>query len=118
MKKTRFLRFISVIIINYFILGLISFAISQFYSFILKDTSFVVGLIVCMVELCINISGNSLGVSLQSLGQTNSQYVSNVDFKAYQHEDIKKIPNVNIKNLINSTLLFASILILISSYYL
>jgi len=71
-----------------------------------------------MVELCINISGNPFGPSLQSLGQINSQYVSSVDFKAYQHEDIKKRPNVNLRNFINSTLFFASILILITSYYI
>ena len=73
---------------------------------------------VFIVELCINISGNSFGLSLNSLGQTNSQYVSNVDFKAYQHEDAKNKPEVDIKNLINSTLFFASIFILITAYYL
>ena len=118
MKKIKVFKFVSAIVINYFILGSISFAISQFYSFTVKDTSFIIGLIVFMVELCINISGNPLGLSLQSLGQANSQYLSNVDFKAFQHEDALKRSNVNIKNLINSTLLFASILILITSYYI
>lgn len=118
MKKIKFFKFISAMVINYFILGLISFAISQFYSFTFKDTSFIIGLVVFMFELCINISGNPFGLSLQSLGQINSQYVSNVDFKAFQHEDALKRSNVNIKTLINSTLLFSSILILITSYYI
>jgi hypothetical protein len=118
MKKIKFGKFILIIFINYFILALISFLISHFYSFTLKDTAFITGLIVFIIELCINISGNSFGLSLNSLGQTNSQYISNVDFKSYQHEDTKNKPEVNIKNLINSTLFFASIFILITAYYL
>ncbi|WP_160687184.1 hypothetical protein [Clostridium sp. C2-6-12] len=118
MKKLKFLKFISIIFINYFILRLISFFISHFYSYTLKDTAFLLGLIVFIIELFINISGNSLGLSLSSLGQVNSQYVSNIDFKAYEHEDIKNKPEVNIKKLLNSALLFSSIFILITAYYL
>lgn len=118
MKKLKLVKFIFIMFINYFILGLISFLISHFYSFTLKDTAFIVGLIVFIIELWINISGNSFGLSLNSLGQANSQYVSNVDFKAYEHEDAKNKPEVNLKNLVNSTLFFASIFILITAYYL
>ena len=118
MKKTELGKYILIMFINYFILALISFLISYFYSFTLKDTTFVIGLAVFIIELCINIFGNSFGLSLNSLGQTNSQYVSNVDFKAYQHEDIKNKPEVNLINLVNSTLFFASIFILITAYYL
>jgi len=116
--KKKILKFILAILANYFIIGLSSFSISYFFEFTLKDTSFIIGLTVFILELCLNISGNSMGLSIQSLGNINSQYLSNVDFKAYEHEDIKDRPKVNVKDLINSTLFFASIFILITSYYL
>ena len=118
MKKIKIFKFIFTILVNYLILGGISFAVAHFYNFMVKDTSFVIGMIVVIVELFINISGNPMGLSLQSFGNVNSQYVSNVDFKARQHEEKNDRAEVDIKSLINSTLLFSSILILITSYYL
>ena len=82
MKKIQMLRFIFVILVNYLILVGISFAISYFYNFTLKDTSFIIGMIVLIFEIFINISGNPMGLSLQSFGNLNSQYVSNVDLIA------------------------------------
>lgn len=117
MRKIKILKFLFIILVNYSILELISFLISYFFNFTLKDTSFVIGLLVFIIELCLNISGNPMGLSLQSLGNINSQYVSNVDLNAIKHENNDN-PQISVKNLINSTLFFSSILILITAYFL
>jgi hypothetical protein len=117
MKKLKLLfRFIFITLILYLILGLISFAIAYFFKFTLKDTSFCIGLLVFIGKICLSISGNPTGLSLQSLGNQNSQYVSYVDLIARQHEEKTDKAEVIINVLISSSLWFSSILILITSY--
>lgn len=118
MKKRTVVKFIISTIINYSISILFSVAISYSFSFTLKDVLFIVGLFTFIILLISNISGNSHGLSLQSLGDINSQYTANVDFKANEHEKIENRPKVNLKSIINSTFLFASILCLTTAYFL
>lgn len=64
----------------------------------------------------LNISGNSFGISIQSLGQINSQYVSTVDLEAQEHENINNKPTFHVKDIINFTLIISSLVIFIISF--
>ncbi|MDR5585862.1 hypothetical protein [Clostridium aquiflavi] len=102
--------------INCIVLVLISLGIYHIYGFTLKDTLFVISLAVLVIEVFLNISGNSLGISIQSLGQMNSQYVSNIDLEAQEHENINNKPTFHVKDIINFTLIISSLVIFIISF--
>ncbi|SFC50932.1 hypothetical protein [Clostridium uliginosum] len=118
MKKIKIFKFIFALLIAYLSLAIISLIATYFFSFTLKDAFFIIGLMAFIIELLLNFSGNSMGLSIQSFGNLNSQYVSHVDLKAKQHENENYKPEVNIKAILNSTLFFSSIFILITSYFL
>jgi len=118
MKKRPIFKYVIVIIINYSINILLSFAISHWFSYNLNDVLFILGLFALMIGIISNISGNSHGLSLQSLGNNNAQYVANVDFKANEHENIEHRPVVNLKAIMTSAFLISSILSLITAYFL
>jgi hypothetical protein len=118
MKKGFVFKYIMGVIINYSITILLSFAISHWFSYNLKDVLFLLGLFSLIIAIISNISGNPNGLSLQSLGNNNAQYVANVDFKANGHEIIEHRPVFNIKALMASAFLISSILSLITAYFL
>ena len=118
MKRRIVLKYIIVISINYSMAISLSFAISHWFSYNLKDVLFILGLFSLIIGIISNISGNPHGLSLQSLGNNNAQYVANVDFKANGHENIENRPVVNLKSIMTSAFLISSILILITAYFL
>ena len=118
MKKRSVFKYIIVIIINYSIAVFLSLAISYWFSYNLKDVLFILGLFALIIGIISNISGNSHGLSLQSLGNNNAQYVANVDFKANGHENIEHRLVVNLKAIMTSAFLISSILSLITAYFL
>jgi len=73
--------------------GVISFGVSllinKFMEYNLKDILFVEGIILIMIGIFSSIGGEPMGLSLQSLGNSNSQYVFNANLKIEELE--KKI---------------------------
>ncbi len=116
MKGSIVLKTILGTFINCIVLVLISLGISCIYGLALKDTLFIISLAVLVIEVFLNISGNSFGISIQSLGQINSQYVSTVDLEAQEHEHINNKPTFHVKDIINFTLIISSLVIFIISF--
>lgn len=116
MKGNIVLKTILGIFINCIVLVLISLGISHIYGFTLKDILFIISLVVLVIEVFLNISGNSVGISIQSLGQINSKYVSTVDLEAQGHENINNKPIFHVKDIINFTLIISSLIIFIISF--
>ncbi len=111
MKGNIVLKTILGTFINCIVLVLISLGISRIYGLALKDTLFIISLAVLVIEVFLNISGNSFGISIQSLGQINSQYVSTVDLEVQEHEN-----TFHVKDIINFTLIISSLVIFIISF--
>lgn len=65
-------------------------------GFLLKDVVFIEGIIFIMLGVFACISGNPMGLSLQSLGQNNTQYNTNANL------EVSKIENTNKSNFKNT----------------
>jgi hypothetical protein len=118
MNKSQLLKLITGIVINYLILGLIVFIFSVKLKVTLGDTAFIIGMIALFIGIAINVTGNPMGLSMQSSGNLNSQYVSRADLEAQKHEEPKdKITFSNI-SIISGVIIISSIFILITAYFL
>lgn len=70
---------------------ILAFIITGISSYNFKDTLFVLGIIVFLIGILSNISGEPKGLSMQSLGSINAQQVSsaNLEIKKLEEEKLK-----------------------------
>lgn len=79
----------------------ISLIINKFMDYSIKDIFFVEGIILIMIGIFSSIGGDPMGLSLQSLGNSNAQYVSNANLKVAEIE--KKINKSEARKVTIST---------------
>lgn len=118
MKKVQLYKLLFAIIINYLILGSIIFAFSSQYNYKLEDTAFVIGLLALILGISFKIIGNPMELSIQPIGNINSQDVSKVDSLDKEHENSKDIITFSFKDIITGAIIISSLLILITSFFL
>ncbi|WP_291628104.1 hypothetical protein [Clostridium sp.] len=114
-------KFISIFIANLVGLFLIAGIISNLKGFHLNDVLFIEGLLSLMIVLFSSVGGNYQSLSLQEFGQVNPQYFANIllESNAIEKEKIASASNIQINmDLISSSLMIGSIIVLISSYLL
>lgn len=90
---------------------------NKFFMLSLKDSFFITGVLGIILSIFINSSGNSMGISISSLGHTNSQYVSRIDLESKKHEDESKF-NIDLKSIPKFLLFTISIILIVISYIL
>lgn len=121
-NKSKSLRkFILIFIANLVSLFLIAGVISSLRGFHLKDVLFIEGILILMIVLFSSISGSNQSLSLQEFGQVNPQYFANIvlENNIAEKERIVSASNIKINmDLISSSILIGSIVVLISSYLL
>jgi hypothetical protein len=118
LKIVNILKSLIIIIICYAFFMLIAVGISYYFKFNLKDVQFVIGLLLLIMLIFSNISGNSMGLSLQALGDINSQYVANVNLEACKKDENNERAVFKLQpNKISTLLFIISILFLITSYF-
>jgi hypothetical protein len=64
----------------------IGLLIMKFTSYNFKDILFMEGILLIIIGALSSIGGNPMGLSLQSLGQVNSQFASNVNLEVTTKE--------------------------------
>lgn len=114
-------KFISIFIANLVGLFLIAGIISNLKGVQLNDVLFIEGLLILMIVLFSSVGGNYQSLSLQEFGQVNPQYFANILLESNVIEKEKIAPASNIQinmDLISSSLMIGSIIVLISSYLL
>lgn len=67
----------------------VALVIINFKDYELKDVLFIEGIIFVMAGVFSFLGGNSLGLSLQGLGQTNAQYIANANVEVAKMEKDK-----------------------------
>ncbi len=113
--------FILIFIANLVSLFLMAGIISSLKGFNLKDVLFVEGILILMIVLFSSIGGNYQSLSLQEFGQVNPQYFANIvlETNVAEKEKIVSASNIQINmDLISSSVMIGSIVVLISSYLL
>ncbi|MDO5779293.1 MAG: hypothetical protein Q4Q02_02100 [Clostridium sp.] len=100
------------------ILFIIANILVSLKGFLLKDVLFIEGIIFIMLGLFTCIGGNPMGLSLQSLGQNNSQYTANANLEVSRIENANKS---NFKDTISVSIntvssMFAGIACIIINY--
>ena len=114
-------KFILIFIANLVGLFLIAGIISNLKGVQLNDVLFIEGLLILMIVLFSSVGGNYQSLSLQEFGQVNPQYFANILLESNVIEKEKIAPASNIQinmDLISSSLMIGSIIVLISSYLL
>lgn len=114
-------KFISIFIANLVGLFLMAGIISNLKGVQLNDVLFIEGLLILMIVLFSSVGGNYQSLSLQEFGQVNPQYFANILLESNVIEKEKIAPASNIQinmDLISSSLMIGSIIVLISSYLL
>lgn len=114
-------KFILIFIANLVSLFLIAGVISSLRGFHLKDVLFIEGILILMIVLFSSIGGKNQSLSLQEFGQVNPQYFANIvlENNIAEKERIVSASNIQINmDLISSSILIGSIVVLISSYLL
>ena len=100
------------------ILFITGYIIVNLKGFLLKDVLFIEGIIFIMLGIFACIGGNPMGLSLQSLGQSNTQYSTNANLEVSKMENTNKS---SFKNTISISinvvsLIFAGIACVIINY--
>lgn len=78
-------------------------------QYILKDVLFIEGIIVILLGALSLFGGNSMGLSLQALGQTNAQYVANANLEVTKKE--KELNSRQIKDNFRSSVNTVSLIV-------
>lgn len=114
------LTFIISSIVNSLIALTVSWLLSYFFNMNIKNVLFAVGITIIIIIVCSSISGDSMGLSMQSIGNDlNTQSASNVNLKVSSREVKDKKPEVDIKILANSlSLIVAAIVCFVVSYFI
>ena len=74
----------------------IAFLITTLKDYNLKDVLFVEGIAFILGGILSSIAGNSMGLSMQGLGQHNAQYIANSNL------EVTKLEKANAKNIKNT----------------
>lgn len=114
----KVLKFNLWIVICYLILGFVAIIISYFYSYTIKDTTFVIGIIIFIIELLsITFSDkHSIGVPIEIIG--NYQYLLNYYFNRKCSERVNNNIEMDINNFFNPLVMLSSLLLLFTVYFL
>lgn len=122
MRKNIF-KIITKYIAFVFIWSILLFAIAitllKTKGYLLKDILFVEGLLFILLGTLSSISGNPIGISIQSLGQNNSQFNSNVNLEVskIEKEKTKDILKLSISPSIGAiSLIVVGIFSIISTF--
>ncbi|WP_051623680.1 hypothetical protein [Clostridium hydrogeniformans] len=70
----------------FIILVILALLIVNFTKYNFNDVLFVEGMILVVIGVLSSLGGNPMGLSLQSLGQMNSQYVANANLEVSKRE--------------------------------
>lgn len=70
----------------FIILVILALLIVNFKKYNFNDVLFVEGMILVVIGVLSSLGGNPMGLSLQSLGQMNSQYVANANLEVSKRE--------------------------------
>lgn len=65
---------------------LISLLITKLYTIKIYDSMTIVGLLIVIVGALSSVGGNPTGVGINSIGQINSQYISNLNIEVTKME--------------------------------
>ena len=106
-KKISKCIILSVIISIIFIL--IGFIIVKYKNYNLKDVLFIEGILLVVLGFISSIGGNPMGASIQSIGQSNAQYRSNINLEISRIE--KERTKDTLKNIISIGLSTVSLVI-------
>lgn len=91
-------------------------AITTFKGYALKDILFVEGIIFVIIGVFSLLEGNPMGLSIQGLGQNNSQYISNANLEVAKIEKNKNTKNSIRLGLNAVALVIGGVLILLISF--
>lgn len=96
----------------------IALIITNFKGYELKDMLFIEGIIFVIGGVLSSLEGNSMGLSMQGLGQTNAQYITNANLQVTKMEKDK---TKNIKTTISVglntvSLVIGGILVIVISF--
>lgn len=100
---------------------LIATVLQKNIAFNFKDIMFVEGMLMVVIATLASISGNSLGISLQGLGNNNAQYMANANLEITKREKelTKSIVKSNVKFGVSSIcLLIGGIITLLLNFAL
>ena len=86
----------------------VALIITNFKDYELRDVLFVEGIIFVVGGVLSSIGGNPMGLSMQGLGQNNSQYIANANLEVSKMEKDK---TNNIKTTISAGLSTVSLII-------
>ena len=86
----------------------IALIITKFKGYELKDVLFIEGIFFVIVGILSSLGGNSMGLSMKGLGQTNSQYIANANLEVTKMEKDK---TKNIKTTVSMGLSTVSLII-------
>lgn len=78
-------------------------------NYLLKDVLFIEGIIFVMIGVFDSIGGNPMGLTLQSMGQSNAQYTSTASLEAAKTEEEKT--KTRLKTTISSSVNSISLII-------
>ena len=89
------------------VLFVIALAITKYLDYNFNDVLFIEGILLIILGVLSSVGGNPMGLSLQSLGQNNAQYVSNSNLEISKMEKSKN----NLKTTISTTLSMVSFIV-------
>lgn len=101
------------------VLVVIALILSQAKGYLLKDVLFIEGIIFVMLGIFASIGGNSMGLSLQSMGQNNAQFSANANLEVSKMESEKnrRISKTTITSSVSTvSFIFAGIASIIINY--
>ncbi|WP_297638745.1 hypothetical protein [uncultured Clostridium sp.] len=71
------------------VLFVIALIVTNYKNYALKDVLFVEGIFFIIFGILSSLKGNSLGIPIQGLGQSNAQYITNANLHATDLETNK-----------------------------
>lgn len=100
-------------------LVIVALIISKTKGYFLKDVLFIEGIIFVILGIFASIGGNPMGLSLQSMGQNNTQFSasSNLEVSKMESEKTKGISKITIVSSVSTvSFIFAGIASIIINY--
>lgn len=96
----------------------IALLITKVKGYELKDVLFIEGMLIVVAGVLSSVGGNPMGLSMQGLGQQNSQYIANANLEVTRMEKDK---TKNIKSTIRMglstfSLVFGGVLIIVINF--
>lgn len=101
------------------LLFIVALILSKTKGYLLKDVLFIGGILFILLGILSSVGGNSMGLSLQSLGQNNAQFnsSSNLEVSKIEKERTNGISKVTISASISTaSLVLAGIFSIVINY--